>query len=54
MNLVLAFVIFTGIAWLASPPAGIRFHEVEPGSPAAQAGLVPGDTIVAIDGQRYH
>lgn len=53
MNVLLAFAIFTGIVWLASPLAGIRFHEVEPGSPAAQAGLAPGDAIVAIDGQRY-
>jgi regulator of sigma E protease len=53
MNIALAFVIFAGIVWLASPLAGIRFHEVEPGSPAAQAGLMPGDAIVAIDGQRY-
>jgi len=53
MNIVLAFVIFTGIAWLASPYVGLRFHEVQPGSPAATAGLQPGEAIVAIDGQRY-
>lgn len=53
MNVVLAFVIFTSIAWLATPFVGVRFHEVQPGSPAATAGLVPGDAIVAVDGQRY-
>jgi regulator of sigma E protease len=53
MNVVLAFVIFTGIAWLATPFVGVRFQEVQAGSPAAGAGLVPGDAIVAIDGQRY-
>ncbi len=53
MNVVLAFVIFTGIAWLASPFMGIRFHEVVPGSPAETAGLQPGDAIVAVDGERY-
>ncbi len=53
MNLVLAFAIFAGITWLASPLTGVRFHEVQPDSPAAQAGLVPGDAIVAINGQRF-
>ncbi len=53
MNVLLAFVIFSGIAWLASPLMGIRFHEVVPGSPAEAAGLQPGDAIVAVDGERY-
>ncbi len=53
MNVVLAFVIFTGIAWLASPFVGVRFYEVQPDSPAAMAGLQPGDAILAIDGERY-
>ena len=53
MNVVLAFVIFTGITALASPYMGIRFFEVQPDSPAATAGLQPGDAIVAVDGERY-
>lgn len=53
MNVVLAFVIFAGITLLASPYIGIRFHEVQPDSPAASAGLQPGDAIVAINGERY-
>ena len=53
MNILLAFVIFTGIAWLASPYVGVRFGEVQPDSPAAAAGLQAGDAIVAIDGERY-
>jgi regulator of sigma E protease len=53
MNVVLAFAIFTSIAWLATPYVGVRFHEVQAGSPAATAGLVPGDAIVAVDGKRY-
>jgi len=53
MNIVLALVIFTGIAWLASPYVGVRFFEVQPDSPAAIAGLQPGDAIVAVDGRRY-
>ncbi len=53
MNVLLAFVIFTGIAWLASPLVGVRFFEVQPNSPAAVAGLQAGEAIVAIDGQHY-
>ena len=50
MNVLLAVVIFTGIAWLASPLQGVRFFEVVPGSPAATAGLQPGEAIIAVDG----
>ena len=53
MNVLLAFAIFTGIAWLASPLMGIRFYEVVADSPAAQAGLQPGDAIIAVNGERY-
>jgi len=53
MNLVLALAIFTGIAWLATPHVGLGFGEVEPGSPAAAAGLQPGDAIIGVDGQQY-
>jgi regulator of sigma E protease len=51
MNIVLAFAIFTGIAWLASPTVGARFFEVVPNSPAAAAGLQAGEAIIAVDGQ---
>src|SRR4051794_39668010 len=53
MNLVLAFTIFTGIAWLATPYVGLRFYDVQPGSPASAAGLRPGDAILAVDGRQY-
>ncbi len=53
MNLVTAFLIFTVIAWLATPFVGLRFDEIQPASPAAAAGLKPGDAIVAIDGQQF-
>ena len=53
MNLLLAFGIFTAIAWFASPIAGARFWEVEAGSPAAAAGLQPGDAIVSVNGQEF-
>jgi regulator of sigma E protease len=53
MNLVLAFAIFSGITWLASPYVGVQFGSVQADSPAASAGLKGGDAIVAVDGQRY-
>lgn len=61
MNLLLAFVIFFGIAWLAAPRGGIVFSEVQAGSPAAAAGLQAtdpsgdpkGDMILAIDGKTF-
>ena len=53
MNLVLAFSIFTAIAWLATPYVGLKFETVEPGSPAATAGLRDGDAIISIDGTQF-
>jgi regulator of sigma E protease len=53
MNLVLSVLIFGGIAFFGSPYLGVQFAEVEQGSPAATAGLQPGDTIVSINGQMY-
>ncbi len=53
MNIALAFAIFTGIVWLASPIVSARFDEVQPDSPAAAAGLQPGEAVAAVDGQRF-
>ncbi len=53
MNLAGALVIFTLIAGLATPQIGLRFPAVEPGSPAAGAGIQPGDAIVHVNGKRY-
>ncbi|MFI5199471.1 MAG: M50 family metallopeptidase [Candidatus Limnocylindrales bacterium] len=53
MNLVLAFVIFFAISLLATPLIGITFGAVQPGSPAAQAGLVVGDRIDSVNGHVY-
>ena len=53
MNLLVAFVIFTAIAWFATPQGGLTLHEVVAGSPAANAGLHSGETILAIDGSTF-
>ena len=53
MNLLLAFVIFTGIALVGEPALGYKLSEVVAGSPAASAGLQPGDTLTSINGVQY-
>jgi regulator of sigma E protease len=53
MNLILAFVLFAGIAWLAAPQGGLTFAAIQAGSPAETAGLRPNETILAIDGQTF-
>jgi regulator of sigma E protease len=53
MNLLLSLAIFTGIAWFATPYIGVKFDTVEPGSPAAGAGLQPGDALVTVNGNHY-
>ncbi len=45
MNILLAFVIFTLIAWFADPVADVRIAQVQPDSPAAAAGLQGGHQI---------
>jgi len=51
MNLVLAFLIFCAIFIIGYPSAASIVADVVPGSVAEQAGLKPGDHIVAIDGK---
>jgi regulator of sigma E protease len=53
MNLLLAFVIFTGIAMWGEPAVGVTIDQVVPGSPAAAVGLQSGDTIATVDGRQY-
>jgi regulator of sigma E protease len=67
MNFVLAAVLLTVSLTFGSPqiiekplPAAARISEVKirvveilPGSPAAKAEVMPGDTIIAIDGQNF-
>ena len=53
MNIVLAFLIFFGIALAASPVVGAKIGEVESGSPAAAAGLRDGDEIFGVAGEEF-
>jgi regulator of sigma E protease len=53
MNILLAFVIFAGIAWFASPFVGLKIGSVVPDSPAEAAGLQDGELIYALEGKRY-
>ena len=53
MNLLLAFVIFTGIALVGEPGASVKFNEVAPASPAEDVGLRPGDAIYSVNGTTY-
>jgi regulator of sigma E protease len=53
MNVVIAFVLFFAIAWLASPVTGAKIGQVEAGSPAAAAGLGAGDEIFRVNGEAF-
>jgi len=48
-NLLFAVLMFTLLLWLGPGKATTVVAEVEPNRPAAQAGLEPGDEIVAIN-----
>jgi regulator of sigma E protease len=51
-NFILAIVIFTGIfASVGRPEHMARIGRVEPMSPAAQAGFLPGDLVKSVDGE---
>lgn len=49
-NIVLALVLFTGLFVTSGGRATTTVDSVASGSPAASAGLMPGDRIVSIDG----
>jgi len=50
MNVLLAFVIFSGIALGGDPTIGIRIGGIQAASPASTIGLQSGDVIESIDG----
>ncbi|MGJ3649579.1 M50 family metallopeptidase [Sphingomonas sp. GlSt437] len=51
-NLLIAFIILAGFAMAyGKPDMSARIGHVEPGSPAASAGLVADDRILSIDGR---
>ncbi len=50
MNLVLPFFVFTALFMAGDPQPASEIGVVDPGSPAAAAGILPGDRIVSIDG----
>ncbi|MBI2843560.1 MAG: site-2 protease family protein [Armatimonadetes bacterium] len=55
MSLVLGYLVFVmmGLVWgIASDKVSTTIGQVSTGTPAAGAGLKPGDTIVAINGRR--
>jgi regulator of sigma E protease len=53
MNLLVAFVIFAGIALIGEPRLGLKIGVVVPGSPAEGIGLQAGDSLVSVNGRQY-
>jgi regulator of sigma E protease len=52
MNLVLAFVVAVGLFFIGGIQGVVPYAEtIEPNSPAAQAGMEPGDIFLSINGQ---
>lgn len=51
-NFLLAFLLFAGIGMMYGAPSNeAKIGAVEPGGPAAQAGLLEGDRVISINGQ---
>ena len=51
-NLVLAVVLFAALFMIGGGKVTATVNRIQPGTPAAQIGLRPGDRIVAIDGHK--
>ena len=54
MNVLLAFVIFFGINWLASPTVALQVRDVQADSPARAAGIVLDDRIMAVNDTPFY
>jgi len=53
MNVLLAFVIFTGLALYGDPTIGFQVGTVQPGSPAEVAGVQSGDVLASVNGEYF-
>lgn len=53
-NLIFAVLAFTAVYIIGTPGLKPNIESVEPGSPAAQAGLSAGMTITAVEGRPVH
>jgi regulator of sigma E protease len=51
MNVILAYVLLTSISVIGAPKPYTLIDTVTDGSPAAQAGIRPGDRILAVNGK---
>jgi len=53
MNVILAILLFFVVAWFFNPAQGVKIGRITPGGAAEKAGLVAGETVESLNGQRY-
>jgi regulator of sigma E protease len=53
MNVLLAFFLFFVVAWFWDPAQGVKIGRLADGGAAQRAGLVPGEVVESVDGQRF-